>query len=164
MSEAEGLPPGPVSLWQEYPRFGRVSVDHLLNQAEEDIQRMIEDFQAKYKQKRFSAIAITLRGSRSRRTKNGSVASFLGSTFEVCSPAKMIQDAAKESDDGDQFQRGPFPAGDHSHGCAVVSGVSPELSACRRTYGRAWGAHRPRDHPALGREIQSPAGRSVSPA
>jgi hypothetical protein len=65
---------------------------------------------------------------------------------------------------GDQFQRGPCPAGDHLHGCAVVSGVSPELSACRRTYGRARGVARPCDRPALGRAVQSSVRRGVSPA
>src|SRR5262245_4017298 len=67
-----------------------------------------------------------------------------------------------ERNDGDQFQRGPFPTGYHSDGRALVSGVSLELSACRRTDGRAWGPDRPRDDPALGREIQSPVRGGVS--
>src|ERR687887_2327529 len=74
----------------------------------------------------------------------------------------MIQDAQRESDDGDQLQGGPFSTRYHSHGRALVCGVSLKLSACRRTAGGAWGADRPRDDPALGREIQSPVGRSVS--
>src|SRR5436853_5910505 len=75
----------------------------------------------------------------------------------------MIQDEEKESDDGDQLQGGPFPTRYHSHGRALVCGVSLKLSACRRTAGGAWGPDRPRDDPALGREIQSPVGRSLSP-
>src|SRR3954465_7906505 len=38
----------------------------------------------------------------------------------------------------------------------------PKLSAWRRIDGGAWGPDRPCDSPALGREIQSPVGRSVS--
>jgi hypothetical protein len=29
-----------------------------------------------------------------------------------------------EHDDGNQFQRGPFPTRDHPHGCTLVGGVS----------------------------------------
>src|SRR5215831_21215274 len=39
----------------------------------------------------------------------------------------------RESGDGDQFQGGPFPTRYHSHGRALVCGVSLKLSACRRT-------------------------------
>src|SRR5215471_1450685 len=74
----------------------------------------------------------------------------------------MIQDAERESDDGDQLQGGPFPTRYHSHGRALVCGVSLKLSACRRTAGGAWSANRPRHDPALGGEIQSPVGRGVS--
>src|SRR5712691_10111194 len=74
----------------------------------------------------------------------------------------MIQDEEKESDDGDQLQGGPFPSRYHSYGRALVCGVSLKLSPCRRTHGGAWGPDRPRDHPALGGEIQSPVGRGVS--
>jgi hypothetical protein len=45
----------------------------------------------------------------------------------------------RESDDGGELQGGPFPAGDHSHGRAVVRGVSAEHTPCRRTHGRTWG-------------------------
>src|SRR5215471_632328 len=68
----------------------------------------------------------------------------------------------RESDDGGELQGGPFSPGHHSDGRALVSGVSLELSACRRANGRTRGAGRPRDYPALGREIQSPTGRGVS--
>jgi|SRR5882724_379135 len=61
-----------------------------------------------------------------------------------------------ELDDGDQFQRCPFPTGYHPDRCALVRGVSLKLSACGRTDGGARGVDRPRHHPALGREIQSP--------
>src|SRR5919204_6225389 len=74
----------------------------------------------------------------------------------------MIQDTQRESDDGDQLQGGPFSTRYHSHGRALVCGVSLKLSACRSTAGGAWGAARPRDDPALGRAIQSPVGRGVS--
>jgi class 3 adenylate cyclase len=46
-----------------------------------------------------------------------------------------------ERDNGDQFQRGPFPTGYHPHGRALVCGVSLELPSCRRTPGGARGAH-----------------------
>src|SRR5207237_1502963 len=72
--------------------------------------------------------------------------------------------AEKESNDGDQLQGGPFPTRYHSHGRALVCGVSLKLSTCRRVVGGAWGPDRPRDYPALGREISSPAGRGVPPA
>ena len=42
---------------------------------------------------------------------------------------------ARESNDGAMLQGGPFPPGDHSHGRALVCGVSLKLSACRRTPG-----------------------------
>src|SRR6266496_5751003 len=71
--------------------------------------------------------------------------------------------AERESDDGDQFQGSPFPPGDHSDGRALVCGVSLKLSACRRAHGGAWGTNRPCDHPALGREIQSPVGGGIPP-
>src|SRR5437660_8617988 len=61
--------------------------------------------------------------------------------------------AEKESNDGDQLQGGPFPTRYHSHGRALVCGVSLKLSTCRRVVGGAWGPDRPRDYPALGREI-----------
>ena len=51
----------------------------------------------------------------------------------------------RESDDGDELQGGPFPTRYHSHGRALVCGVSLKLSACRRTAGGAWGPDRPRD-------------------
>src|SRR5215472_16262493 len=70
--------------------------------------------------------------------------------------------AARENDDGDQFQRSPFSAGDYSDGCAVVRGLSLELPARRRTHAGTWRAGRPRDHSTLGREIQSPVGGGVS--
>src|SRR5215471_20159848 len=70
----------------------------------------------------------------------------------------------RESDDGGELQGGPFSTGHYSDGHALVSGVSLELSACRRADGRTRGAGRPRDYPALGREIQSPTGRGVPPA
>src|SRR5215216_6745330 len=72
----------------------------------------------------------------------------------------MIQDAERESDNGDQLQGGPFPTRYHSHGRALVCGVSLKLSACRRTAGGAWGPDRPRDDPALGCQIQSPVGEA----
>src|SRR5262249_47032699 len=68
----------------------------------------------------------------------------------------------RESDDGDQLQRGPFSPRHHSHGRALVCSLPFELSACRRADGGAWGPDRPRDDPALGREIQSPVRRGVS--
>src|SRR5438128_10824438 len=46
----------------------------------------------------------------------------------------------------------------------MVRGVSLALPACGSTNGGARGADRPRDHPALGRQIQSPARSGVSPA
>src|SRR5215831_14220992 len=45
----------------------------------------------------------------------------------------------RESDDGGELQGGPFPARDHSHGRAVVRGVSAEHTPCRRTHGGTWG-------------------------
>src|SRR5215467_1488724 len=72
--------------------------------------------------------------------------------------------AERESNDGDQLQGGSFPTGYHSHGRALVCSVSLKLSACRRIVGGAWGPNRPRDDPALGREIQSPVGRGIPPA
>src|SRR4029453_18791076 len=68
----------------------------------------------------------------------------------------------KESDDGDQLQGGPFPTRYHSYGRRLVCSIPLKLSACGRTDGVARGADRSRDDPALGREIQSPVGRSVS--
>src|SRR5258705_9493995 len=69
----------------------------------------------------------------------------------------------KENDDGDQFQGSPLSAGYYSDGCAVVCRLPLELPACRRTPGGARRADRPCDHPALGREIQSPVGGGVPP-
>src|SRR5215510_11923956 len=69
---------------------------------------------------------------------------------------------ARESDDGDQLQGRPFPTGHHAHGGAVVRGLSLELPACGRTHGGARRPGRPCDHPALGGEIQSLIGGSVS--
>src|SRR5262245_26098416 len=68
----------------------------------------------------------------------------------------------RESDDGDQLQGGPFPTRCYSHGRALVCGVSLELSACRRTPGGARGGGGSRDYPALGGEVQSRVGGSVS--
>src|SRR5712671_6093581 len=68
----------------------------------------------------------------------------------------------RETDDGDQLQGGPFSTRYHSHGRALVCGVSLKLSARRRIDGGTWGADRPRDYPALGREIQSPVGRGIA--
>src|SRR5262245_47061833 len=68
----------------------------------------------------------------------------------------------RESDDGDQLQGGPFPPRCYSHGRALVCGVSLELSACRRAPGGAWGGGGSRDHPALGGEVQSRVGGSLS--
>src|SRR4029450_5667809 len=72
------------------------------------------------------------------------------------------QSTARESDDGDQLQGSPFPQGHHSHGGAVVRGLSLELPACGRTHGGVRCPGRPRDYPALGGEIQSLIGGSVS--
>src|SRR4030095_1945891 len=72
------------------------------------------------------------------------------------------QSTARESDDGDQLQGSPFPQGHHSHGGTVVRGLSLELPACGRTPGGARRPGRPRDHPALGGEIQSLIGGGVS--
>src|SRR5438128_2290793 len=55
-----------------------------------------------------------------------------------------------EHDDGNQFQRGPFPTGHHADGCMVVSSVPPELSPCRRTPG---GARAPIDHATIQRWV-----------
>src|SRR2546428_14149873 len=73
-----------------------------------------------------------------------------------------IRNKEKESDHGGELQGGPFPQGYHPDGCALVCGVSLELSACRRTDGGARGIRRPRDHSALDREIQSTVGSGVS--
>src|SRR6266508_1276889 len=86
-------------------------------------------------------------------------------SFELISGMISCGDSGcqeRESDDGDQLQGGPFPTRYHAHGCALVCDVSFKLSACRRTDGGARGVDRPRDYPALGREIQSPIGRDVS--
>src|SRR5215831_9352864 len=64
-------------------------------------------------------------------------------------------------DDAGKLQGGPFPTGYYSDGCTGVCGVSLELSACRRTDGGARGASRPRDHPALGRQVQCSVGRGI---
>ena len=63
----------------------------------------------------------------------------------------MTSDAKRESENDDQLQGRPFSTRYHSHGRALVSGVSLELSACRRIAGGARGADRPRDYPTLGR-------------
>src|SRR5215813_867403 len=65
-------------------------------------------------------------------------------------------------DDAGELQGSPFPTGDHSHGRALVCGLPLELSACGRTHGRARGVRRPRDHSALGREVQCSVGKGVS--
>src|SRR5262245_58755982 len=66
------------------------------------------------------------------------------------------------NDDGDQFQGSPLSAGYYSDGCAVVCRLPLELPACRRTPGGARGAGRPRDHSAVGGEIQPSVGSGVS--
>src|SRR5215471_16683033 len=68
----------------------------------------------------------------------------------------------RENDDGDQFQGRPFSAGYHPHGCAVVCRLSLELPTCRRAHAGTRCAGRPRDHSALGREIQPPIGSGIS--
>src|ERR1043166_3454361 len=93
----------------------------------------------------------------------GSVASFRLRRFVLWS-LPLTYDAKEESDDGDQLQRGPFSTIHYSDGRALVSGVSLELSPCRRIDGRAWGADRPCDHPTLGREIQPPTGSRLPSA
>ena len=45
----------------------------------------------------------------------------------------------RERDDGDQFQRGPFPPRDHSDGRALVCGVPPELRAMSKNSWRSAG-------------------------
>ena len=67
----------------------------------------------------------------------------------------------RESNDGDAHQGGPFSAGNPSAVCALVSSVSLELSACRSTHGSTWSASRPCHHPALGGQVESPAGRGI---
>src|SRR5262245_20510688 len=47
----------------------------------------------------------------------------------------------RESDDGRELQGRSFPAGDHSHGRALVCGLPLELSTCGRTDGGARGAN-----------------------
>src|SRR5215471_8735625 len=68
----------------------------------------------------------------------------------------------RENNDGDQFQGSPLSAGYYSDGCALVCGLPLELPACRRTPGGARGAGRPRDHSAVGGEIQPPVGSGIS--
>src|SRR5215470_6974377 len=69
----------------------------------------------------------------------------------------------RENDDGDQFQGSPLSAGDYSDGGAVVCRLPLELPACRRADAGTRCAGRPRDHSAVGGEIQPAARRSFSP-
>src|SRR5215510_8070500 len=45
----------------------------------------------------------------------------------------------EEHDDGDQFQRGPFPPRDYPDGCALVCRVPAQHAPRRRTHGGTWG-------------------------
>src|SRR4029453_6746722 len=59
----------------------------------------------------------------------------------------------REQDDGDQLQGGPFPTRYHSHGRALVCGVSLKLSACRRIDGGGGGRGVPIDHATIQRWV-----------
>src|SRR6266446_9984342 len=67
---------------------------------------------------------------------------FVWDTFGVCSPAEMISDKERKSDDGDQLQGSPFSTRYHAHERALVCRLSLELPACRRADGGARGAGR----------------------
>ena len=56
------------------------------------------------------------------------------------------------------FKGAHFPQDIILMGVRWYVALSIKLSTCRRTDGGARGVDRPRDHPALGREIQSPLG------
>jgi hypothetical protein len=56
------------------------------------------------------------------------------------------------------FKGAHFPQDIIFMGVRWYVALSIKLSTCRRTDGGARGVDRPRDHPALGREIQSPLG------
>src|SRR5215510_6043234 len=58
-----------------------------------------------------------------------------------------------EQDDGDQFQRGPFPSRSHSHGCPLVCGVPAEHAPCGRTHGGTRGGGRSLHHQPMGHQI-----------
>src|SRR5262249_36258469 len=59
----------------------------------------------------------------------------------------------REQDDGDQFQRGPFPPRSHSHGCPLVCGVPAEHAPCGRTHGGTRGGGRSLHHQPVGHQI-----------
>src|SRR5262249_3736909 len=75
---------------------------------------------------------------------------------------EYAQPVLRESDDGDRFQRGPFPPRGHPHGGPLVCGVSVEHAPWRRPHARTWGARGSLDGQSVGDHIESPAGGGVS--
>src|SRR5262245_56010484 len=57
----------------------------------------------------------------------------------------------EEHDDGDQFQRGPFPPRDYPDGGALVCRLPTQHAPRRRTHGGTWGPHV--DHSTINRWV-----------
>src|SRR4026207_1235529 len=78
----------------------------------------------------------------------------------VCPPTHA---AKEERDDGNQLQRGPFPARHYSDGRPLVCRLPFERAPRRRTHAGTWGPRGSLDHQPMGGQIQPAAGSSFSP-
>src|SRR4029450_10497393 len=70
----------------------------------------------------------------------------------------------RESDDGDRFQRCPFPPRGYSYGGALVLGLSAEHAPCRRTHGGTGGGGGSLHDQPVGHQVQPAAGGGIPPA